>query len=625
MVTEENIMNRWIALLMTTISTGLSAWAVDIDNWSFTGDSLNSDQSTYIGSNWESSNQLVPDPPGDNAITLTPSNSFFSGQKALSSSIDVTANPEVRLTIDYNALDFSTNNTANSQFGFRLWTYDALQSQTNWVGISIMDNFNNDKVFARFIRDPALGGADANAGRLVNGLGPDSTPRTVVMDINFELGEVSVSSPAWQWSSIGGSESPATFTYSLPAITNWTSVDRFQTQFANQTDGDTITIDNILVEYLEDPPVIVTNKLEYWTFDDALNTSFGNATNSGSLGSAWTFGGPATWSTDGAGKLVVSNHQGETFRRLPDAGTANADPTTDFYADPFTSGVYRMTLDLDSFEMDPAAAVGDVTLQARTLAGKTVAAIRVERQTASNARVRLFHGDGSGGTTGFRNFDSGLTNSTGVKYEIEFDYDAGTVSYITNGVQSHTFAGFTNNMELAQIQFNSSAAWSSNSIVTINEMGLTTYEEESVTPTNTPTSLWNDWINSYPGVGANTNLLDHGDSDTLDNLTEYAYGGNPADGSSLGNTPEQSQAVDGGTNYLVYVYYARDDAGDRGLAYLLTTDTDLVNAPGWTNANYEVVGTNTSTGISGFNAVTNRIPTDSEDNQFIRLQIEFTP
>ena len=142
---------------------------------------------------------------------------------------------------------------------------------------------------------------------------------------------------------------------------------------------------------------------------------------------------------------------------------------------------------------------------------------------------------------------------------------------------------------------------------------------------DTPTSLWNDWISTYPGAGTSTGFLDHADSDLLDNLTEYAFGGDPADGGDQGNTPEQSQVSDGGTNYLEYIYFARDDAGDRGLAYLLTTDTDLVFAPGWTNAHYEVTGTNTSTGIPGFNAVTNRMSTDTEDQQFIRLQIEFTP
>jgi len=69
----------------------------------------------------------------------------------------------------------------------------------------------------------------------------------------------------------------------------------------------------------------------------------------------------------------------------------------------------------------------------------------------------------------------------------------------------------------------------------------------------------------------------------------------------------------------------RDDATARGLSYSLETDTDLIFALGWTNAIYEVVGTNTSTGISGFDAVTNRIPTDAEATQFINLKVKFTP
>ena len=139
----------------------------------------------------------------------------------------------------------------------------------------------------------------------------------------------------------------------------------------------------------------------------------------------------------------------------------------------------------------------------------------------------------------------------------------------------------------------------------------------------TPASLWDDWIFSYPGVGANDGLQDHGDSDLLDNLSEYAFGGDPADGGDLGNMPTQAQVVDGGANYIEYIYYERTDAVDRGLASILEVGTDLVFA-GWADGSSYETGSGAS-GVAGYNAVTNRIPTDTEAQQFIRLQIEFTP
>jgi hypothetical protein len=61
----------------------------------------------------------------------------------------------------------------------------------------------------------------------------------------------------------------------------------------------------------------------------------------------------------------------------------------------------------------------------------------------------------------------------------------------------------------------------------------------------------------------------------------------------------------------------------RGLDSMLTVGTDLVNT-NWADGSGYEVGSGAS-GISGFNAVTNRIPTDAEVKQFIQLQIEFTP
>ncbi len=53
----------------------------------------------------------------------------------------------------------------------------------------------------------------------------------------------------------------------------------------------------------------------------------------------------------------------------------------------------------------------------------------------------------------------------------------------------------------------------------------------------------------------------------------------------------------------------------------MLNDTDLVSGV-FTNTDSEVVGTNTSYGVSGFEAVTNRVPTDVLGEQFLKLEVE---
>ena len=139
-----------------------------------------------------------------------------------------------------------------------------------------------------------------------------------------------------------------------------------------------------------------------------------------------------------------------------------------------------------------------------------------------------------------------------------------------------------------------------------------------------PLEFWNQWLNNYlVGMGSDINLQDDADGDRLVNLAEYAFGGDPSDSNDQGNTPIQSQVTDGGTDYIEYVYFERDDAATRGLNSMLTVTTDLVS-PNWADGSDYEVGRGPSV-VPGYNAVTNRIPTDVEDRQFIRVEIELAP
>ncbi len=136
----------------------------------------------------------------------------------------------------------------------------------------------------------------------------------------------------------------------------------------------------------------------------------------------------------------------------------------------------------------------------------------------------------------------------------------------------------------------------------------------------TPESHYAFWLTDYPTLGSFTNLVDNPDGDPLNNLAEYALGGDPANGADVGHVPANTMLEVGGTNYFEYVYAKRNDAADRGLIYSLELSTDLVSNV-WTNGDIEVVGTGTLD--AAFDSVTNRVPMVGEEQGFIRLRIEW--
>ena len=110
-------------------------------------------------------------------------------------------------------------------------------------------------------------------------------------------------------------------------------------------------------------------------------------------------------------------------------------------------------------------------------------------------------------------------------------------------------------------------------------------------------------------IGAKTNDYD---GDLLDNLYEYAVGGDPTNALDMGYVP--TFGLDAGS--MAYVHAQRTD--DATLAYYLETIDDLVDGI-WTNGGYSVTDTNTTGGT--FDFVTNTIPTTA-DQVFVRLTVE---
>ncbi|WP_372809102.1 hypothetical protein [Pontiella sp.] len=135
--------------------------------------------------------------------------------------------------------------------------------------------------------------------------------------------------------------------------------------------------------------------------------------------------------------------------------------------------------------------------------------------------------------------------------------------------------------------------------------------------------IWLEWLDEaspYEAWAADFNLglahpLDDSDSDGLDNLTEYALGGNPTNAAETGISP--TAAIRAGAA-LEYVYRRRTDAAARNLDYVLEATTNLVAGSWSTNG---IVPLGTSEADAGFQHVTNQLPVAPWPAQFIRLRI----
>jgi hypothetical protein len=109
------------------------------------------------------------------------------------------------------------------------------------------------------------------------------------------------------------------------------------------------------------------------------------------------------------------------------------------------------------------------------------------------------------------------------------------------------------------------------------------------------------------------------DVDGMDNLLEYALGGNPSTNDAAAKLPVFGIQNVGGTNWFGYVYTRRLDAAARGLDYgVIVNDSDLVLGS-WTN-----IGTSAEFSAgpidADFESVTNVLST-TESKKFVSLEV----
>ncbi len=150
----------------------------------------------------------------------------------------------------------------------------------------------------------------------------------------------------------------------------------------------------------------------------------------------------------------------------------------------------------------------------------------------------------------------------------------------------------------------------------VTSNGYTTIS--AVPPSQSPMDLYMEWA---AGAGLDTNGSNSAttfdvEPDGMDNLLEYALGGNPLvdDAASIQPT---SEFIDADT--WEYVYNRRLDATSRGLAYDIVAKLNLLD-PAWTHSggSWE---TNATPVDAFFESVSNIIPS-TNDKGFIKLEVE---
>lgn len=141
------------------------------------------------------------------------------------------------------------------------------------------------------------------------------------------------------------------------------------------------------------------------------------------------------------------------------------------------------------------------------------------------------------------------------------------------------------------------------------------YSWADVTPGDAPPNPYIVWAEQH-GIANDADEMDQdSDGDGINNLLEYALGGNPNVNDAATVMPHWE--VHG--SWLDYIFNRRTNYETLGLVYKVETCTNLASNSGWTNASYtELIGL-----VSGeFETVTNRIEIRATNSQFIRLQVE---
>ncbi|VGO22330.1 polysaccharide lyase family 8 super-sandwich domain-containing protein [Pontiella sulfatireligans] len=141
--------------------------------------------------------------------------------------------------------------------------------------------------------------------------------------------------------------------------------------------------------------------------------------------------------------------------------------------------------------------------------------------------------------------------------------------------------------------------------------------EIAIATPSSATSPYLVWAADYNLLGSDAELLANPDGDSLNNLAEYALGGVPTNGTVSSGILPVIGSID--ASFFEYIHRRRTNATALGLAYIVERNTNLVSGTWTTNG---VSETGFAPAETGFEIVTNEVPTDVEPHQYIRLKIK---
>lgn len=209
--------------------------------------------------------------------------------------------------------------------------------------------------------------------------------------------------------------------------------------------------------------------------------------------------------------------------------------------------------------------------------------------------------------------NTGITGIVDGVYHVEFYW--GEVDPLHTGFpmgRSVSGDGYTSGGQLAKFKNEGSFPVGSGMGNPSAEADLTFYIQGSV---DAPAD-YESWADGFGLVGADRDLDADLEPDGMDNLTEYALGGNPNVDDTAAFLPTYSSE----SAYIEYVHRERSDAAVRGLDYTVQSTAQL-GIPAWTNdSTITYVGKGAID--AEFDAVTNRLDTASGTEYFIRLRIQ---
>jgi hypothetical protein len=288
-----------------------------------------------------------------------------------------------------------------------------------------------------------------------------------------------------------------------------------------------------------------------------------------------------------------------------------------------TNGQYVMEYRVPEWDMSSVSNKCGIKIGLKNPVGNKVFLIEFLTDSARNGmKANAFAQGGAAGSTAIDEIPY-TSNGTGIVLRTEFDLDAQTFSAYWKWDTDADFAlltsgslGLVGQFDASRIITVASDAWGASQFI---KVGYITLGDATQAAPTTPEGMYSQWTEGYTGMGALTNLTDDAEADGMDNLLEYALGADPVSDDASVFLPIFTTSKDGDTNYLNLVYRRRTDAAERNLDYAVYSTLDLAAGP-MTNATEEAGSTDLG---DGFESVTNRVPTDTENNQFLGLEVEF--